>query len=196
MEGVGGTPQLLPSQVPWSLSPLSPWAAPQQAHHCGTGCVESHRRLGAGGMRLCSKRVNKSIFKWEAVGEGTPPRAGLLCCWQGLARGLEAQGQVSASPCCFLGGEKTPSVVSRRGAGGTLQAPPGPAPSLPPSVCPQGQDPLPGTHLAPLCEPYNPFFLPSPSKHGCCQPPAQPRLPGPCCAGGRCHPGPSSMPAS
>lgn len=108
MEGVGGTPQLLPCHVPWSLSPLSPWAAPQQAHHCGTGCVESHRRLGAGGMRLCSKRVNKSIFKWEAVGEGMPPRAGLLCRWQGLARGLEAQGQVSASPCCFLGGGGKP----------------------------------------------------------------------------------------
>lgn len=57
----------LPCHMPWSLSL---WAAPGQAHHCATGCVESHGRLGAGGARLCSQHVNKSIFKWEAVGEG------------------------------------------------------------------------------------------------------------------------------
>lgn len=48
----------------------------------------------------------------------------------------------------------------------TLQAPPAKALSSP-STCPQGCDPLPGTHLAARCEPHNPLFLPSLSKHGC-----------------------------
>lgn len=119
MESIGGTPWLLPCHM--SLSPPTPRAVPWQAHHCGTGCMESHRRLGAGGTCLCSKHVNKSIFKWEAVGEGEPPRAGLLCCRRGLARGLEVQVQVSAFPYCFLGGKKPISckqeeLCSRRGA--------------------------------------------------------------------------------
>lgn len=108
MESVGGTPRLLPCRVPWPLSPPPPRAAPRQAHRCGAGCVESRRRLGARSTRPCSKRVNKSIFKREAVGEGEPPRAGLLCRWRGLARGLEVQVQVSAFPCCFLGGGEKP----------------------------------------------------------------------------------------
>lgn len=123
--------------LPQALVPVLPfpWAAPQQAHHYGTGCVERHGRLGASSMRLCSKHVNKSIFKWEAVGEGEPPRAGLICHQQGLARGLEVQVQTFAFPYGFLGEKKPISckqeeLCSRR-ALGTLQAPPAPAPSCP-----------------------------------------------------------------
>lgn len=98
--------------MPWSPSSSSPKAAPQQDQCCGTGCVESGRRLGAGGTRLHSKCVNKSIFKWEAVREGKLPRAGLFCCRQGLARGLKVEVQVLAFPSCLLVGGSS-AVVSR-----------------------------------------------------------------------------------
>lgn len=100
-ESIRGSLQLLRCHTPCSLFPQ---AAPQQTHCCGTGCVERLRRLGAGSTRLRSKCVNKSIFKQEAVEEGEPPRAGLFCRWQGLARGLEVQVRHSAFSYCFLGG--------------------------------------------------------------------------------------------